>query len=516
MRRSLLLPLMLWPVLIGTAQEPGTVDVRLFGAEGHDEATALWVDGQGILLAGETTSDIVMADGQAAWAPGGPLGKKGFITAFDTALNWMWSFSFPGDVGAPLGQPSSVVVRDVVRTTQDTAIAWVLYDAPVDGQWQSNLLGVDAEEGVVAHHAWSTPGAVTSTRLLRLAGGGFHWVGLENAASVPSGATGLRLGYWNGEVDSAPTFAWVEGTEGMVPASASWWADTTYVAVERPDPNAPAAVIAITIEDGNPTLVGQAAIADPALTLVEVTAGPQGIAWSGTLLSPDGTLDAVYGRLDGSADPLDPTAWGQSWIQETVSGSDRPARSLLWMGDVVQCAARTTEAGAGGSGILVQTRFGETGAWFGQFTFGGEGEEDLRAMARDQQGRMFLAGSSNSWTDLGSGNGSMDAALFRVSTPQLQNGFATTAELAVLPEAAFVGIDLHDAAGIPSPALMLRTGDRLSFDAPSDWAILDAAGRVRASGRGGHWVCTGPEGWHIVVESDGRGHTLRRRLWVAP
>lgn len=516
MRRSVLLPLLLLSALTGVAQAPGTVDVRLFGAEGHDEATALWVDGQGVLLAGETTSDIVMAEGQALWAPGGPIGKKGFVTAFDTALNWMWSFSFPGDVGAPLGQPSSVVVRDVVRTTQDTAVAWVLYDAPVDGQWQSNLLGVDAEQGVVAHHTWSTSGAVTSTGLLPLAGGAFHWVGWENAASVPSGATGLRLGYWSGEASDAPTFAWVEGTEGMVPAASAWWDDTTYVAVERPDPDAPAAVIAITIEDGNPTLVGQAAIADPALTLVDVAAGPQGIAWSGTLLSPDGTLDAVFGRLEGAADPLDPTAWGQSWIQETVSGADRPARALLWMGDVVQCAARTTEAGAGGSGILVQTRFGETGAWFGQFAFGGEGEEDLRAMARDQQGRLFLAGSSNSWTDLGSGNGSMDAALFRVSTPQLQNGFETTAELAVLPDAAFVGFgDPAMAEWAPSVVAMHR-GDPVEFAVEQHWAVLDAAGRVQATGTGGQWTCAGPEGWRIVVESAGKGHTVRRRLWVAP
>ena len=77
MRRSLLLPLMLWPVLTGSAQEPGTVDVRLFGAEGQDEATAVWADGHGILMAGETTSDIVMAEGQAVWAPGGPMGLKG-------------------------------------------------------------------------------------------------------------------------------------------------------------------------------------------------------------------------------------------------------------------------------------------------------------------------------------------------------------------------------------------------------------------------------------------------------
>ena len=187
------------------------------------------------------------------------------------------------------------------------------------------------------------------------------------------------------------------------------------------------------------------------------------------------------------------------------------------MGDVVQCAARTTEAGAGGSGILVQTRFGETGAWFGQFAFGGTGEEDLHAMALDHEGRLLLAGSSNSWTELGPDNGSLDAALFRISTPQLQNGFETTAVQAVLPEAAFVGFGTPDHHTTSStPAVTLRLGDRWPFAPESRWAIFDAAGRLSASGLGGHWTCTGAEGWRIVLESDGHGYTLRRRLWVAP
>ena len=145
MRRSLLLPLMLWPVLTGSAQEPGTVDVRLFGAEGQDEATAVWADGHGILLAGETTSEIVMAEGQAVWAPGGPTGLKGFVTAFDTALNWSWSFAFVGSPDAPLEAPSTLAVRDVVRSPSDSATAWGLYDAPVAGQ--DTVLGMDAHQG---------------------------------------------------------------------------------------------------------------------------------------------------------------------------------------------------------------------------------------------------------------------------------------------------------------------------------------------------------------------------------
>ena len=516
MRQSLLLPLMLWPVLTGSAQEPGTVDVRLFGAEGQDEATAVWADGHGILLAGETTSDILMAEGQAVWAPGGPTGLKGFVTAFDTALNWSWSFAFVGSPDAPLEAPSTLAVRDVVRSPSDSATAWVLYDAPVEGQWQSTLMGVHPEDGILAHHSWSTGGVITSIALVATESG-FIWVGNEAPTAVPGGNGGIRLGFWDGQTESSPTLAWLDGAEGHIPVAADWHADTLYIAAHGPDPVAPSAILMVAVISGNPTLVGTAPIADPDLSIVGLTAGPQGVAWSGTLQSPDGTLDAVYGRLNASADPADPSLWGQSWVQETVSGSDRPARTLQWMGDVVQCAARTTEAGAGGSGILVQTRFGETGAWFGQFAFGGTGEEDLHAMALDHEGRLLLAGSSNSWTELGPDNGSLDAALFRISTPQLQNGFETTAIQAVLPDAAFVGFGAPNTPATNStPAVTLRHGDRWPFAPESRWAILDAAGRLSASGHGGHWTCTGAEGWRVVLESDGHGHTLRCRLWVAP
>ena len=124
----LLLLTCLAPTLWSQAQDAGMVDVRLFGAEGQDEATAVWADQYGILMAGETTSDIVMAEGQATWAPGGPEGRKGFVAVFDTALDYSWSFAFAGATGAPIGAPSSVVVRDVVRSPVDSATAWILYD----------------------------------------------------------------------------------------------------------------------------------------------------------------------------------------------------------------------------------------------------------------------------------------------------------------------------------------------------------------------------------------------------
>jgi len=497
-------------------QEPGTVEVRLFGAEGQDEATAVWADEHGILMAGETTSDIVMAEGQAVWAPGGPAGRKGFIAAFDTALGWSWSFSFAGDTHAPLDAPSAVAVRDVVRSPLDSATAWVLYDAPVDGQWQSTLMGVHPDDGVVARHEWSTAGTITSAALVKAGGSGFIWVGAEAASSVPGGAQGIRLGFWDGAVASEPTFAWLEGAEGHAPVAADWWADTLFIAAEGPDPEAPFTVLRVTVVNGNPQLVGTAPIADPDLTLADVTAGPEGVAWSGTLLSQDGTLDAVYGRLTYGPDPFSPGIWGQEWIQVTVAEEDRPGRSLLWAGDVLQCTSRTTEAGAGGHGILVQTRYGPTGAWFGAHVFGGEADEQIGDMAVDHEGRLLLAGSSNSWTDLGPGNGSQDAALFRISTMQLVNGFETTVEQAVLPEAAFVGLPSPGASEANPTAMVVHGGTVMPFEDGIRWSLLDAAGRRIAQGLGGEWTCRGPEGWRFLTESDGAGHIRVRRIWVAP
>ena len=68
---------------------------------------------------------------------------------------------------------------------------------------------------------------------------------------------------------------------------------------------------------------------------------------------------------------------------------------------------------------MVQRRFGETGVWFGAHVFGGDGEEDVRDLARDSQGRLYVAGSSNSWTALNAANGSSDAVLFRTTSFEL-------------------------------------------------------------------------------------------------
>ena len=498
------------------AQDAGVVDVRLFGAEGQDEGTAVWADQYGILMAGETTSNIVMAEGQATWAPGGPEGRKGFVAVFDTALDYSWSFAFAGATGAPIGAPSSVVVRDVVRSPVDSATAWILYDAPVAGQWESTLLGVHPDEGIVARHTWSTSGAVTSTALIPAGAAGFMWVGTETPSAAPEGSAGIRLGLWDGQVESPPTFAWLEGTEAYTPVAADWHADTLSIAALGPDTAATSTVLRVAVVSGNPTLVGMAPIADPELTIADVSAGPEGIAWSGTLVSEDGTLDAVFGRLASAPDLLEPALWGQEWIQVTVSAEDRPARSLMWTGDVVQCAARTTTEGAGGTGILVQTRFGPTGAWFGAHTFGGEGEEEIGDMALDHEGRLIIAGSSTSWTGLGTGNGSHDAALFRIPMQQISAGFETIAEQAVLPEAAFVGLETIDSSERSPSARIVEVGTAMPFDAGVQWSVVVAAGLRIAEGRGGQWTCTAPQGWYILTTSDRQGNALRQRIWVTP
>lgn len=496
-------------------QSPGTVEVKLFGAEGQDEAKAVWADSHGVIMAGETTSDIVMAEGQAVWAPGGPLGRKGFVTVFDTALNWSWSFAFVGSPGAPLDAPSALLVRDVVRSPSDSATAWVLYDAPVGGQWESTLMGVNQDNGVIARHTWSSGGVTTSAALVPVDGSNFMWVGHESPSSVPDGPAGIRLGMWDGQTESDPTSVWLDGGEDHVPVAADWWSDTLSIAALGPNPEAPSAILRVSVVNGNPEIVGVAPIADPNITIHDVTAGPEGVAWSGTLLNEDGTLDAVYGRLSSGPEPDTPSVWGQAWIQVTASAEDRPGRAIQWSGDVVQCAARTTTEGAGSTGILLQTRFGPTGAWFGAHTFGGEGEEEITDMALDDQGRLLLVGASNSWTALGAGNGSLDAALFRLSTQQLNNGFETVAAQAVLPSAAFVGLDPIGLADSRMNALTVQCGSTMQFAQDAEWALFDSRGRNLARQKGGAWTWEGSDGWRILLESDGRNGWTRTRVWVA-
>ena len=516
MRQSLFLIVGLAVLGIAPAQESGTADVRLFGAEGHDEATAVWADQAGIFVAGETTSDIVMADGQAMWAPGGPPGRKGFVTAFDTALQWSWSFSFAGDLDAPIDAPSAVAVRDVVRSPANPAVAWVLYDAPVQGQWESVLLGVHPDEGVVARHAWSTSGAVTSVDLVQTGSEGFIWVGQELSSDAPEGSGGIRLGFWDGQTDSAPSFAWLDGAESLTPVAADWHGGTLCIAALTPEPDTPSTVLLVEVVNGNPVIVGTAPIPDAQMTLVDIAASGEGIAWSATRVDADNTVDAVFGKVADAPNPDAPDAWGHAWIQITAADENQPARNLQWAGDLVQCAMRTTVAGEGGTGIRVQQRFGPNGAWFGEHTFGGPEEEELGDLTLDHDGRPVLVGSSSSWTDLGAGNGSSDAALFRLSIQQLQNGFETTAAMAVLPEAAFVGLTPIDAEQGPGrSALILPHGSVLPFEDDERWAIYGTVGCIEHEGVGGGWVCRGAEGWRTVVTRSPSGEAVRRRVWVA-
>ena len=468
---------------VGFGQVQDSVEVRVFGAEGVDEATSVWTDSRGCVLAGETTSSITMAQGQATWAPDGPVGKKGFIAVLDTALDHVWSFAFAGDLEAPLGAPSVLAVRDVVRTPDSTA--WVLYDAPRNGQWMGHLMGVHPERGMVSDFELGSNGAVSTCALVPAGGATFIVVGHQQNDAAPSPLdNGIMAGLWTGD-ETPPGWAPIPGTEGMEAIGADWHNDTLYVAAHRNGfPEAPAAVLIITADNGNPAVIGTAPIADPAITLSGIAAGPLGVAWSGTVQSDDGTLDAIYGKLGNSADQTDPENWSQVWLAETVSEEDRPGRAILWTGVILQCAGQVTTEGEEGSGGMVQRRFGESGAWFGVHVFGGAGDENLRALARDDQGRLYVAGSSSSWTDLNAANGSSDAVLFRASSFELTPEFEYAEAESLLPiDLAFVGIE-----GLASPetrkVTAVRCGSPMPVSAGEDWRLFGVSGAVVDTGTG--------------------------------
>ncbi|MCH1574648.1 MAG: hypothetical protein L7S67_00065 [Flavobacteriales bacterium] len=480
--RPFLLLLAFW-CSAACAQAQDSVEVRVFGAEGMDEATAVWTDANGCILAGETTSAISMAEGQATWAPDGPVGRKGFIAVLDTALNHVWSFAFAGDPDAPMGAPSTLAVRDVVRTADSTA--WVLYDAPRNGQWMGHLMGVNADGGAVTEFDLGGNGAVSTCALVPAGGETFVVVGHRQDEAAPSTMpNGLMAGLWTGDA-SPPGWAPIPGTEDMEAVCADWHEDTLYVAVHRNGiPEAPAAVLIITADNGNPQVVGAAPIVDPAVSLSGITAGPLGVAWSGTVESGDGTLDAIYGKLEDSADPTNPDAWSHAWMVETVGDEDRPGRGILWTGVILQCAGQITTEGDEGSGAIVQRRFGETGAWFGAHIFGGTGDEDVRDMARDDQGRLYVVGSSSSWTDLNAANGSHDAVLFRSSSFELTPDFAYGDAASLLPiDLAFVGVQ-----GLSPPVSRQVTAVRRGSPMPvlpgEDWRLFDVSGAQVAAGSG--------------------------------
>lgn len=495
------------------AQAPGTLEVRVFGGVGEESCEAVWADEAGVLVAGETTSPVLLQAGTQA----GPVGRKGFVMALDTALDHLWSFTFPGDPGAPGGTPSSIVVRDVVRASSNASVAWVLYDAPRGGTWEGHLMGIHATDGVVAEFDLTAPGAAFTAALTPAGGSTFLVVGHTASTTAPALPTGIQVGLWSGSADAAPGWALLDGTEGMEALDADWHADTLYIAVRRTGfPLAPHAILAVTADNGNPIVNDVAAIEDPDIELHRLTASAEGVAWAGTLTSADGTLDAVFGRLAAIPDPMETAEWGQEWVVETASTADRPARDVLWTGDVVQCAARTTTKGEGGSGALVQTRFGPTGAWFGQYTFGAAGDEDVRDLALDPEGRLLVVGASNSWTELTAGNGSQDAAVFRSSRTNFSQGFDTTlVELAVPIDSLFVGVSEPsepEGAANRARGWWLCEGDVLPMREGVHWKLWSMEARIVAEGEGPTRVPS-LRGLHLLEMSE--ASTLRTiPVWI--
>ncbi len=483
MNRVLLL-LTLATVAVAHGQGPGLLEVRVFGGAGEESCRAVWADDAGVLVAGETTSPVFLQTVHGGEL--GPVGRKGFVMALDTGLAHQWSFAFPGDPAASVDAPSSMVLRDVVRDPADSAVAWALYDAPRDGVWEGHMMGVHATEGKVAEFDLTAPGAAFTAALTPAGGNTFLVVGHTASTSAPSVPTGIQVGLWSGSVDAPPGWALLADTEGMEALDADWHADTLYIAVHRTNvPSAPHAILAVTVDNGNPVVSDVAAIEDPDIELHRLTASGEGVAWAGTLSSADGTLDAVFGRLAAVPEPLETVEWGQEWVVETVSAADRPARDVLWTGDVVQCAARTTTKGEGGAGALVQTRFGPTGAWFGAYTFGGVADEDVWDLALDPQGRLLVAGSSNSWTELTAGNGSQDATLFRSSRTNFTLGFdSVQVAVAVPTESVFVGVEARWPLQQDATGWWVRAGASWPERLGTSWTLHAPDGRQVAAGQG--------------------------------
>ena len=82
---------------------------------------------------------------------------------------------------------------------------------------------------------------------------------------------GIMVGFWNGEVDSAPGWAPLSGAEGLEAIEAGWWNGTLCIAAHRPDqPQAPSAVLLAQWSGGNPEVVAVASVADPDLVLTDL------------------------------------------------------------------------------------------------------------------------------------------------------------------------------------------------------------------------------------------------------
>jgi hypothetical protein len=479
-----------------------TVDVRLYGAEGQDLATAIWSDGQGVLLAGETTSDIAMAQGQALWAPGGPVGKKGFVAALDASLEFQWGFAFAGDPESPLGVPSAIRVEDVVR--MPTGEAAVLHNAVVDGHWGAFVRVLGEEPW--SPFALNIEGTVQQSSLTPAGQGTF----LVSGSSVPAFApaetpSGVFVGLWEGGTDALDVH-FLSNTEGMLAKDAAWHQDTLYLAVDEPVEGA--SILVVTLINGTPVVVAKAPASDASLTFSSLDAGPLGLAWAGTVVSADGSLDAAFGKLGGPSG-LDSSVWEMAWEAITLSEADRTARQIAWRNDVVRCTAQATNSGEGGTGILVQERSGETGAWFGAYTFGGEGGEDVAALALDASGRLLMAGSSNSWTD------ATNAALFRLPLGNLNGDFDYDVASLVQPDEAFVDVSHEEwPCLLPMPS-DLQSG--YAWESPSlrQWAFFDLQGRFLNGQESSRVTVPARTGYVVMVLKTNCG-TLRKRVLIRP
>ena len=161
---------------------------------------------------------------------------------------------------------------------------------------------------------------------------------------------------------------------------------------------------------------------------------------------------------------------------------------------------------------MVQRRFGPNGAWFGIHIFGGEGDEDVRDMARDGEGRLVVVGSSDSWTELTGGNGSRDAVLFRASSINLTPSFSYgEAQVVVEGTSVFVGMEEFPATD-RMQAMSIQAGTPLPVEPGGAWVLYDIGGKRVAQGEGPAPMPDLP-GW-TRLETVTDGHPGGRWIWV--
>ena len=126
-----------------------------------------------------------------------------------------------------------------------------------------------------------------------------------------------------------------------------------------------------------------------------------GLGWSASLLNTaDFEDECALVTLD-----LDGTTTGVYPVEST---GNQYGYTMVWSNDVGMVTAESNVFGAGGLGIYLERRI-NNGIWTTATIFGGTRDETPWRIIRDEQGRLLIAGQSNSYDGL-----TMDALLMRI------------------------------------------------------------------------------------------------------